>query len=138
MEEDKLLGFADDDATEKAVSYSEENEWKSYEDCKNEVLHFPGICQNCGAAVETLMKPTGFLHFYMKNFLKFFSNALDIPYFQTVIVMCTICDRCGYKSNDVQSGGATKELGCKLSVRIEEVIFVCLRQFFILIIHVYF
>ncbi|KAI1720808.1 ZPR1 zinc-finger domain-containing protein [Ditylenchus destructor] len=102
LDEEKLLGFADDDATEKVVQCSKEDEWKSYEDVKNEILHFPGSCQSCGAPVETLMKPT------------------DIPYFQTVIIMCTMCDRCGFKSNDVKSGGATKDLGCKLSVRIEK------------------
>lgn len=46
---------------------------------------------------------------------------LDIPYFQTVIIMSTKCDFCGYKSNDVKSGGVTQDLGCRLTVKIEEV-----------------
>jgi hypothetical protein len=64
IEEDKMLGLLDDDAIEeKAAKFSGEEaaelEWKSYEDVKNEVLHFPGACQSCGAPCETRMKPTG-------------------------------------------------------------------------------
>ncbi|VDN26650.1 unnamed protein product [Gongylonema pulchrum] len=58
------------------------------EDAKNEVLRFTTDCPNCGAPTETCMKPT------------------DIPFFATVILMCTVCDACGYKSNEVKSGAA--------------------------------
>jgi len=102
LDEEKMLGLVDDDAVSKPADANQPEEWKSYEDCKNEIMHFHGSCQCCGAPVETLMKPT------------------DIPFFQTVIVICTKCDNCGYKSNDVKSGGETKDLGCKLSVKIEE------------------
>lgn len=44
----------------------------------------------------------------------------DIPHFQTVIIMCTTCDRCGFKSNEVKSGGATQAQGCRLTLRVEE------------------
>uniref|UniRef100_A0A915CTF2 Zinc finger ZPR1-type domain-containing protein n=1 Tax=Ditylenchus dipsaci TaxID=166011 RepID=A0A915CTF2_9BILA len=103
LDEEKLLGFVADDAQEKTADKNpQEEEWKSYEDCKNEIMHFPGSCQSCGAPVDTLMKPT------------------DIPFFQTVIIICTHCESCGYKSNDVKSGGETKDLGCRLSLKIEE------------------
>lgn len=46
---------------------------------------------------------------------------LDIPYFESVIIMCTTCDVCGHKTNEVKSGCAVKDKGCKLILRIEEV-----------------
>ncbi|KAL7074211.1 hypothetical protein ACQ4LE_006484 [Meloidogyne hapla] len=107
FEEEKLLGFLDDDQVNdlrQKIDPTElaENEWKSYQDVKNEVMHFMGPCQSCGAICETRMKPT------------------DIPYFQTVIIMSTDCDRCGFKSNDVKSGGATQDKGIRLSLMIKE------------------
>lgn len=35
--------------------------------------------------------------------------------------MSTCCDYCGFKSNDVKSGGATQDMGCKLTLKIEKV-----------------
>uniref|UniRef100_A0A914VRV3 Zinc finger ZPR1-type domain-containing protein n=1 Tax=Plectus sambesii TaxID=2011161 RepID=A0A914VRV3_9BILA len=74
-------GLADDDAVAE-TSDGSAPEWNSPEDAKNEVLHFPGDCSNCGARTETLMKPT------------------DVPYFQTVIIMATTCDACGHRTNE--------------------------------------
>uniref|UniRef100_A0A915MRE1 Zinc finger ZPR1-type domain-containing protein n=1 Tax=Meloidogyne javanica TaxID=6303 RepID=A0A915MRE1_MELJA len=107
IDEEKLLGFLDDDQVidlKQKIDPAEqaENEWKSYQDVKNEVMHFMGPCQSCGAICETRMKPT------------------DIPYFQTVIIMSTDCDCCGFKSNDVKSGGVTQDKGIRLSLRIKE------------------
>lgn len=52
----------------------------------------------------------------------------DIPYFTTVIIMCTTCDKCGWKSNEVKSGGPIQEYGCKLNLALEEVIFTFLLK----------
>uniref|UniRef100_A0A0N5CD22 Zinc finger protein ZPR1 n=1 Tax=Strongyloides papillosus TaxID=174720 RepID=A0A0N5CD22_STREA len=97
----KILGFADDDDEEDDISKDPDTQWKSFEDVKQEVLHFPSKCPNCNKMIETLMKPT------------------DIPYFQTVIIMSTKCDDCGYKSNEVKSGGAFQDYGCKLSLKVK-------------------
>ncbi|GMR58531.1 hypothetical protein PMAYCL1PPCAC_28726 [Pristionchus mayeri] len=103
LEETKLLGLADDDATESTDNDDPvAEEWKSYDEVKHEILHFDTDCPNCAAPVKTLMKPT------------------DIPYFDTVIVMATTCDRCGLKTNEVKAGGAFREQGCKIEVTIEE------------------
>ncbi|KAF7634915.1 hypothetical protein Mgra_00005657 [Meloidogyne graminicola] len=109
IDEDKQLGFLDDDEVvdlKLKIDPAElaENEWKSYEDVKQEVLHFTGPCQACGSMCETRMKPT------------------DIPYFQTVIIMSTDCEHCGFKSNDVKSGGATQDKGIRLTLRIKEAV----------------
>ncbi|CAD5224775.1 unnamed protein product [Bursaphelenchus okinawaensis] len=103
IEANKLLALADDD--DKDVEWkptTDDIEWKSYEDCKNTIMHFNSQCPNCKTNLEVLMKPT------------------DIPYFQTVIVMSSSCDKCGFKSNEVQAGGAIQEQGCKLSIKVEK------------------
>uniref|UniRef100_A0A8R1HUH8 Zinc finger ZPR1-type domain-containing protein n=1 Tax=Caenorhabditis japonica TaxID=281687 RepID=A0A8R1HUH8_CAEJA len=102
--EKKLLALADDhDVEENEEEEADEPapEFKNYEDAKAEVLHFHTDCPNCHGPTEVKMKPT------------------DIPFFQTVIIMSLACDRCGYKSNEVKSGGAIRDHGCKLTVRIE-------------------
>ncbi|MCP9262753.1 Zinc finger protein ZPR1 [Dirofilaria immitis] len=45
---------------------------------------------------------------------------MKYPYFTTVILMCTTCDACGWKSNEVKSGAAIRDHGCKLDVLIEK------------------
>uniref|UniRef100_F1L0M8 Zinc finger protein ZPR1 n=1 Tax=Ascaris suum TaxID=6253 RepID=F1L0M8_ASCSU len=98
LAERKMLGLADDNDVEEEPA----PEWQSFEDAKHEVLRFPTDCPNCGAHIETCMKPT------------------DVPYFSTVIIMSTTCDACGLKTNEVKSAGAIKDQGCKLIVSIEE------------------
>ncbi|VDM99415.1 unnamed protein product [Thelazia callipaeda] len=95
--DEKLLGLVDDNENEE-VSFP----FHSYDDVKNEVLRFDTNCPNCGFRTQTCMKPT------------------DIPYFTTVILMSTVCDACGWKSNEVKDGGAIQEYGCKLTVFIEK------------------
>ncbi|KAI6227494.1 ZPR1 zinc finger domain protein [Aphelenchoides fujianensis] len=97
----KLLALADDEEPEWKPT-DDDREWKSYEDCKNTILHFDSPCPNCGEKLQVLMKPT------------------DIPYFQTVIVMSSTCDRCGYKSNEVKPGGAIQDHGCKMAIQVKE------------------
>ncbi|CAI5450927.1 unnamed protein product [Caenorhabditis angaria] len=99
LEERKMLGLAADDEVEEETLAPA---FESYEDAKNEVLHFGTSCPNCHAQTSVNMKPT------------------DIPFFQTVIIMSLHCEHCGYKSNEVKSGGAIKPQGCKLTVRIEK------------------
>eukprot|EP00080_Pristionchus_pacificus_P017184 PDM77204.1 hypothetical protein PRIPAC_43116 [Pristionchus pacificus] len=102
LDETKLLGLADDDAVQEIDDDPVAEEWKNYDEVKHEILHFDTDCPGCGAPCQTLMKPT------------------DIPFFDTVIVMATTCDRCGHKTNEVKAGGAIREQGCKLEVKIEE------------------
>uniref|UniRef100_A0A158QKP5 Zpr1 domain-containing protein n=1 Tax=Haemonchus placei TaxID=6290 RepID=A0A158QKP5_HAEPC len=61
LEERKLLGLADDDVEEQERT----SEWKSFDDAKREVLHFPTECPNCGSPCEVLMKPTGIFFLFL-------------------------------------------------------------------------
>ncbi|VDN53472.1 unnamed protein product [Dracunculus medinensis] len=98
MDEKKIVGLISDDCMEENIA----PKWRTYDDIKSEVLKFPTECTNCNAPTETRMKLT------------------DIPYFESVIIMCTTCDVCGHKTNEVKSGCAVKDKGCKLILRIEE------------------
>lgn len=68
----------------------------------DEVYSFPSTCSSCGKTLETYMKP------------------LSIPHFKEIILMSTNCHACGYKDNEVKSGGAISELGTKLTLNVRD------------------
>lgn len=45
-------------------------------------------------------------------------TMVDIPYFKEVLLMATTCDACGYKTNEVKTGGAISEKGRRITLRI--------------------
>ena len=45
-------------------------------------------------------------------------HLIDIPHFREVIIMATTCDYCGYRTNEVKSGGAITPTGKKISLKI--------------------
>ena len=66
----------------------------------NEQVHcFPGNCSRCNYPCETKM------------------HMLDIPHFKEVIIMSTVCDSCGYKSNEVKAGGAVAAKGQRIILK---------------------
>lgn len=67
----------------------------------NEVYSFPASCPGCMHPCVTHMK------------------MVDIPHFKQVVLMSTVCDACGYKSNDVKTGGAIPEKGVRISLRVK-------------------
>ncbi len=66
----------------------------------NEVYSFPASCPGCMHPCTTHMK------------------MVDIPHFQQVVLMSTVCADCGYRSNDVKTGGAIPEKGCRTTLRV--------------------
>ncbi|CCD24549.1 zinc finger-containing protein ZPR1 NDAI_0D02350 [Naumovozyma dairenensis CBS 421] len=68
------------------------------ENFSNEVQTFRSSCPSCTTECETHMKP------------------VNIPHFKEVILMSTVCDHCGYKSNEVKTGGAIPEKGRKITL----------------------
>lgn len=81
-----------------------------------EIFHFATECPNCCNKATLNMKPTSKIYI-----LCIVTLSLAIPFFQDVIIMALTCERCGYKTNEVKSGGAIKEQGCRLSVTLKEV-----------------
>lgn len=68
------------------------------ENFNNEVQTFTASCPSCGGSCDTHMKP------------------VNIPHFKEVIIMSTVCDHCGYKSNEVKTGGAIPEKGRRITL----------------------
>jgi zinc finger protein len=46
-------------------------------------------------------------------------HECDIPHFKDTIIMAFKCDFCGYKSNEVKSGGVVSKHGLRLTLRVE-------------------
>jgi zinc finger protein len=67
----------------------------------NEVYSFPATCPGCTRHCVTHMK------------------MVDIPHFKQVVIMSTVCDLCGYRSNEVKTGGAVPEKGKKIILKVE-------------------
>jgi zinc finger protein len=67
----------------------------------NEVYSFPATCPGCTRHCVTHMK------------------MVDIPHFKQVVIMSTVCDQCGYRSNEVKTGGEVPEKGRKITLKVE-------------------
>ncbi|RYP04596.1 hypothetical protein DL764_004333 [Monosporascus ibericus] len=67
----------------------------------DQVYAFPATCPGCMRPCTTNMK------------------MVDIPHFKAVVLMSTVCEECGYRSNDVKTGGEIPELGKKIALRVE-------------------
>ena len=68
------------------------------ENFTNEVETFRATCSGCYSPCETHMK------------------LVNIPHFKDVVIMSTVCDHCGYKSNEVKTGGAIPDHGTKITL----------------------
>ena len=45
-------------------------------------------------------------------------KMVNIPFFKQVVIMSTVCDECGYRSNEVKSGGEVPEKGRRIILRV--------------------
>ncbi|KAH6615319.1 ZPR1 zinc-finger domain-containing protein [Boeremia exigua] len=68
---------------------------------ENQVYSFPASCPGCTMSCATNMK------------------MVNIPHFKQVILMSTVCDHCGYRSNEVKTGGEVPEKGRRITVNIQ-------------------
>lgn len=79
-----------------------------------EVLSFPTTCSLCGSELETLMKTVNIPHFKVRCIL-FRSRLTEL---QDIILMSTNCHDCGYRDNEIKSGGAIAPLGRKITLKV--------------------
>ena len=68
----------------------------------NEVYNFPATCPGCVHPCTTHMK------------------MVDVPHFKQVVLMSTVCDNCGYRSNDVKTGGEIPKQGERITLAVED------------------
>ncbi|XP_042199893.1 zinc finger protein ZPR1 [Callorhinchus milii] len=94
-QQDSALGL-------KAEEEEEEKPGNTLEEMRKEVLQFATNCPECNAPAETNMK------------------LLKIPHFREVIIMATVCETCGHRTNEVKSGGGTEPLGTRITLRITD------------------
>ncbi|RNA00407.1 zinc finger ZPR1 [Brachionus plicatilis] len=99
QEQNETLGLTTDTNIEDEIVEKTE---KSEVDLRNEVVQFHNNCPNCNAICETNMKLT------------------DIPYFKSVIIMCTVCENCGVKSSEVKSGSGIEEKGVRYTLKLTD------------------
>ncbi|KAG5313094.1 ZPR1 protein, partial [Pseudoatta argentina] len=70
------------------------------EQFEGEVLSFPTNCPDCNSPCETNMKLT------------------NIPHFKEVVIMATLCESCGHRTNEVKSGSGIEPQGVRIEVTI--------------------
>jgi len=90
----RATGFEGADTTR------QENNVDTEDIVENQVYSFPSSCPGCTRPCATNMK------------------MVNIPYFKEVVLMATICDSCGYRSNEVKTGGVVPEQGRKITLRV--------------------
>jgi zinc finger protein len=93
-EQNEALGLA-------ATDESNANGVGDDEIVPDQVYEFPAHCPGCMHACTTRM------------------TMVDIPHFKAVILMSTACSDCGYKSNDVKTGGEIPPLGQRITLKVE-------------------
>ncbi|EFZ02185.1 ZPR1 zinc-finger domain protein [Metarhizium robertsii] len=99
-EQNALLGLGD--TTEAPADFTNPGLTADGEIIPNEVYSFPASCPGCMHSCTTHMK------------------MVDIPHFKQVVLMSTVCDHCGYRSNDVKTGGEIPELGEKITLTVQD------------------
>ncbi|KAF2900788.1 hypothetical protein ILUMI_05388 [Ignelater luminosus] len=83
---------------DKALLHPVTEEEFTIEDLQGEVLQFPTNCNSCNAPCVTNMKVT------------------NIPHFKEVVIMATVCDSCGNRTNEIKSGGGIEPQGVRIEV----------------------
>lgn len=57
------------------------------------------------------------MFYFPRNYQQIF--CLDIPHFKEVVIMATVCDVCGNRTNEVKSGGGIEPKGLKIEVDVK-------------------
>nr|POE71987.1 zinc finger protein zpr1 [Quercus suber] len=67
---------------------------------ENQVYSFPASCPGCTRPCATNMK------------------MVNIPHFKQVVLMSTVCETCGYRSNEVKTGGEVPPQGRRITLKV--------------------
>lgn len=101
-EQDNMLGLYSQEQLKEEYVQDEEDTVITDKNLKEEILTFQTNCPECNAPADTNMKITA------------------IPYFKEVVIMCTSCDHCGSRTNEVKSGGGMEDQGKKITLRVTD------------------
>lgn len=92
------------------------------------------LCVSCGENVskdtsdgsDDFRSPVSFYSTLTADFFFFFLQGTTklmltkIPHYRELILMSFSCEKCGYRNNEVQSGGKIQEMGVKFKVKIKK------------------
>lgn len=92
----------DGNVTESGDVPAQTGEESEIENLNSEVQTFHATCSSCYQPCSTHMK------------------TVSIPHFKDVIIMSTVCTHCGYKSNEVKTGGEIPEKGRKITLKVTD------------------
>ncbi|CZR51846.1 probable zinc finger protein zpr1 [Phialocephala subalpina] len=95
------LGIGDEEEKPDTTGQPTAADFEGDDIIPNEVYSFPATCPGCTKYCVTHMK------------------MVDIPHFKQVVIMSTVCEQCGYRSNEVKTGGEVPEKGKKIILRVE-------------------
>lgn len=107
VEQNELLGLTNTDQAAENVA-NDQNEQESdtgsqRQEVSNDEVHtFTATCPSCLRRCDTHMK------------------VVDIPHFKEVIIMSTVCEYCGYKSNEVKTGGEIPPKGTRTTLVVDD------------------
>lgn len=99
-EQNEALGLGTGDAAD-GQTEAQPSVPESDDIIPNEVYSFPASCPGCTRPCTTHMK------------------LIEIPHFKQVVLMSTVCDLCGYRSNEVKTGGEIPEKGKIITLKVE-------------------
>lgn len=103
-EQNEALGLGDGNKADGAEGTTDQTNMESAEDAEiipDQVYSFPASCPGCTRPCVTHMK------------------MVEIPHFKQVVIMSTVCEDCGYRSNEVKTGGEIPEKGKKITLKVE-------------------
>ncbi|XP_070548394.1 zinc finger protein ZPR1-like [Ptychodera flava] len=112
FEQDQQLGLVpDDNGASNLMAVSDDGivrprtlgQEEGVDNIKDEIMVFMTNCSNCNSPVETNMK------------------LVPIPHFKEVIIMATLCEKCGHKTTEVKSGSGIEEKGRKITLKMTDV-----------------
>jgi len=82
------------------IEVEDENEGKKEWLDRREPIIFQNRCPSCQLTTETRM------------------CVINIPHFREVLIMSLACDKCGYRSNEVKSGGGICQFGTRINIHV--------------------
>jgi zinc finger protein len=109
-EQNVALGMAIDEDEDKDVdneangeAEEDANTMDGVDIVDGQIYEIPAECPACAKACTVNMK------------------KVQVPHFKEVIIMATVCEHCGYRTNDVKTGGEIPEKGQRITLRVERV-----------------
>ena len=101
-EQNALLGLNENQTSENESGMESQLEFEGFETMSGLVDSMPCQCPGCSRMIMLKVQ------------------LVDIPYFKQVFITATNCDACGYRTNDVKTGGEIPNKGQRIWLHIQD------------------